>query len=82
MEITFACDKARDAIKTGLPEWLNSAPAESMKRNADTIGHLVQKLISPVSAPAPANPRPVQCPNCSRSGSNFYLRCGSCSYNF
>lgn len=82
LEIAFVCDKAKDVLKNGMADWLNGISVENVKRNVGVIGFLVQKL---ATAPTPAavnvTPRPTSCQYCSRSGSNFYLRCGSCNNN-
>lgn len=87
MEITFACDKAKDALKAGMSSWMNIIPANILKRNATVVGLLVEKLAAtpaPAPTPAPAVQKPTYCPSCNRGrdGYTFYLRCCSCSHNF
>ena len=83
MQIAFACDKAKDALKTGMSDWMDTVPADILKRNVAVISHLVQTLASePAAPPAPAViARPTVCSSCNAGGSgngDLQISCDNC----
>ena len=71
MELEYACGTGKNAVLTGIYEWMMHMSADDLKRNAGVTAHLVMKLGGAPSTSTVDR----HCRNCNRSNVSF-----NCNY--